>query len=84
MSDDLLDCIELCASCRQLYLKQYKINRKDTQYDSYQMVKVWVIELTCHIELMREDQTTVEQREALRKKAHACLELIPMIVKRRE
>ena len=47
------------------------------------MAQVWVIELTCHIELMREDQTTIEQRDALRLKSHSILEEIPTIVKRR-
>ena len=67
-----------------MYLKQKSIDRKSATFDSYEMVKIYVVELCCLIDLMREDQTTPAQRLMYRDKAHSLLKHIPILVKNRQ
>lgn len=48
------------------------------------MVKIYVTELACLIELIRQDNHTQDQVKQYRRKAHQVLEEIPILVKNRE
>lgn len=54
---------------------------KDNQYNSASMVKVYVIELACLIDQLKQQSFSETQKEQLLLKAHSLLEEIPILVK---
>lgn len=85
LSDDLFECMKICQKCRSLSLAEKKMNikAKQQQFDTYQMVKIYVIELSCLIDILKQDDLTDTKRTQYIQKAHEILEEIPMLVKNR-
>ena len=67
LADNIQDCLEICSKHRQIYLRLRKENRKDKNLDSYAMVKIYIIQLSCLVEILRQDHLSKPQRQAYKK-----------------
>ena len=84
LADDLVECMKICQQCRILYNKQRNQKHKERQLLSNDIVKIYVIELSCLIEIMRGEDLSEKERTIYIKKSHDILEEIPILVKNKE
>ena len=71
LQDDFERCVDYCRQCRTVYVKQKQvINLKDNQFNSTQMVKIYVLELACLIDQLRLPHFTELQKQQIRKRGH--------------